>query len=157
MMSREADKRAAHTPVVGMGEMIALGIRLSLWTTLRVALLMAPFLLWGFFWDGVVPALMGHGDAGLYREGHALAEGRGIRLAFIVMLAVPPYVMFNTLPIHLERLIRSRIGANPTGESSVDSSSRVDVAQPVEDGIFRLSPDADLTASGIPDHRRTDD
>lgn len=138
--------------VVGTLEMVALGIRLSLQMTGLLALVLTPFLLWDFFWHGVLPAILGHGDAGMYREGHAIVEGAGIRVMALILLAAPPYAVIVWLPDKLDALIRKRLGAEPGGEGA--SANGTDGAAPMdwpsasyEEGV-QVNPIGDVTPYG---------
>lgn len=131
-------------------------LRLTLATTVVTALLLSPFLLWEFAWYGVLPALAGHGDAGMYREGREIINGDGIRVVALILLGVPLFTVVYVLPGVLDRMMRARLGADSTdsvGSADVDEGASTDIGPRSGLGgdLAQFSPDGEVTPYGIPE------
>lgn len=153
MFRRGAKPRKA---TVGPIETVVVFLRLVLVTATIAVLLVSPLLLWEFVWYGVLPALAGHGDAGMYTEGHEIANGDGVRVIALILLAVPPFTLAYTLPGALDRIMRSRLGAGAAesaGPAAGDDDTVPDTVSRTGLGgdIVQVSLDGDVTPYGIPE------
>lgn len=157
MLKRETSKPQA--PAIGALETVQAAVQYASRATYLVALVLAPFLLWGVFWDGILPAIQGKGAAGIHRELVEVLHGEGIRGAIILLLAVPPIAVIVGLPPMLEATARQRLrlqaadmvggnGGDDAEDSPGLSGPRWDAAH---HGLLQLSPQGHMTPLGIAD------
>lgn len=154
-LGRNRGKKPRKT-TVGPVEAFTVFLRLTLATTVVTALLLSPFLLWEFVWYGVIPALGGHGDAGMYREGREIANGDGIRVVALILLAVPPFTVAYVLPGALDRMMRARMGVESAdnvgpAEGGGDAPADIGPRGGLGGDLVQFSPDGEVTPYGIPE------
>lgn len=138
-------------------EVTTLGLRLALVATAVTAVLLSPFLFWEFILYGVIPAIAGHGDAGMVREGREIAQGDGIRVAALIVIGAPLYAVVNILPRTVDRIARGRLGleaADNTGSAPADADGLESTRAKgiwFEGDIAQVNPSGRVTPYGLPD------